>query len=67
MVVAGTLILYMLPTIIATLRRKHNATAIFIVNLFLGWLVIPWFVTLIWAMLHDSKPVVVVVNPTTTN
>lgn len=42
-------LLYFIPAIIAIARRHHNAMAIFLTNLFLGWSVIGWIVALIWA------------------
>ncbi len=52
------LLLYFLPSIIAAVRGKRDTLAIFLLNLFLGWSVIGWFVVLIWAAKHDV-PVVV--------
>jgi hypothetical protein len=43
-------ILYFLPTIAAlALRRDDDVAGIFLVNFFLGWTIIGWFVALIWA------------------
>ena len=42
-----SVLLYFLPTIIA--RDKADLTAIFLVNLLLGWTIIGWFIALIWA------------------
>lgn len=42
--------LYFAPAIIAAARRTHNATAILLLNLFLGWTVIGWFVALLMAL-----------------
>lgn len=47
------LALYFLPSIIALVRSKRDTVAIFLLNLFLGWSVIGWFVALIWAAKHD--------------
>lgn len=44
------LLLYILPTLIACLRNHHQAAAIFIVNLFLGWTFIGWVVALAMSM-----------------
>lgn len=50
------LALYFLPTIIASWSpRHHNAGAIFVLNLFLGWTFIGWVVALVWACTH-SRP-----------
>jgi hypothetical protein len=44
--------LYFLPTIVG--RHKANATAIFMLNLFLGWTFLGWVLALIWACTQDS-------------
>jgi hypothetical protein len=48
-------ILYFLPSVIAFFRRKKNALAIFILNLFLGFTFIGWVIALIWAVLYEEK------------
>ena len=41
---------YFLPTIVACMRdRAIGAGAVFLVNLLLGWTVVGWFVSFIWA------------------
>ena len=42
--------LYFLPAIIAAVRHTHNTTGILLLNLFLGWTVIGWFVAFIMAI-----------------
>jgi hypothetical protein len=42
--------LYFLPAIIAAIRHTHNATGILLLNVFLGWTVIGWFVALLMAL-----------------
>jgi hypothetical protein len=46
-------VMYFLPSIIALARGKRDLLAIFLLNLFLAWTVIGWFVALIWAVKHD--------------
>lgn len=41
--------LYFLPTIIAACRRHHNRSAIFLLDLLLGWTVAGWIGALIWS------------------
>ena len=41
---------YFLPTIVALMRKQHNTTSIFILNLFLGWSLVGWVVALVWAL-----------------
>jgi tetrahydromethanopterin S-methyltransferase subunit G len=44
--------LYFLPSVVG--RRKTNATAIFMLNLFLGWTFLGWVLALVWACTKDS-------------
>ena len=44
---------YFLPSIVALMRSKRDTFAIFLLNLFLGWSVVGWFVALVWAFKHD--------------
>lgn len=62
-VILGLLIvLYFLPTFTAYRRGHHNATAIFVLNLFLGWTCLGWIFALVWAFTavretgYTSKP-----------
>ncbi|MDQ0393127.1 superinfection immunity protein [Labrys monachus] len=43
------LLFYFLPWVIALLRGHRNSTAIFVLNLFLGWTFIGWVVALVWS------------------
>jgi hypothetical protein len=53
---------YFLPTIIG--HNRHNAGAIFLLNLLLGWTVIGWVVAMVWACSAETRlPVVVVAGP----
>mgnify|MGYP001604634412 CR=1 FL=1 len=51
------LALYFLPFLVADARRKRNTLAIFAVNLLLGWTVIGWVGSLVWALLKDTATV----------
>jgi hypothetical protein len=46
-------VMYFLPSIIALARNKRDLLAIFLLNFFLGWSVIGWIVSLVWAAKHD--------------
>lgn len=52
---------YFAPTIIAVVRKKRNAGAIAVLNIFLGWTVVGWVVALVWALSVDA-PAVTVTN-----
>ena len=41
---------YMLPTLIASGRHLPERGAIAMVNFLLGWTVVGWFATLVWAI-----------------
>lgn len=51
-------VLYFLPTVIALVRDKRDKLSIFLLNIFLGWSVIGWIASLVWAV--KSDPVVMV-------
>lgn len=53
--------LYFLPTIEANLRDKPNTQSIALVNILLGWTLVGWLVSLVWAIKEDS-PVVAMVR-----
>ena len=48
--------IYFIPSFVAYFKepQKKNATAIFILNLFLGWTIIGWVVALCWALCEDK-------------
>ncbi|MGH7022049.1 MAG: superinfection immunity protein [Caulobacteraceae bacterium] len=52
---AAIAIVYFIPTMVALARRKRNALAIFVLNLFLGWSFIGWVAALVWSL--ASEPV----------
>ena len=47
---------YMLPTIIAKLRKHPDDLTIFLTNAFFGWTVIGWLWTLVWSVLPVRRP-----------
>jgi hypothetical protein len=53
LVVIIGLLIYFLPTIVASNKHKRNAASIFVVNLFLGWMLIGWVIALAWAVAKD--------------
>lgn len=48
-VAALMLWLYFVPSIIAVKRNHCNQVPIILLNLFLGWLFIPWVIALVWS------------------
>jgi hypothetical protein len=53
---------YFLPTIVAFARNKSNKMAIFLLNFLLGWTLIGWVVSIVWAVTNDQPPVIVQQN-----
>jgi hypothetical protein len=58
MIVIGV-IGYFIPTIIALARRHPKKGPIILVNLFLGWSVVGWIVSLVWAFSSPQAPSVI--------
>ncbi len=52
---ALAIVVYFVPSIVAYARRTQNFLAIFLVNLFLGWSLLGWVGSLIWALLDEKK------------
>ena len=50
------LVMYFLPAIVACTRSHHNAAAIFILTLFLGWTGLVWIIALVWAFTAVERP-----------
>jgi hypothetical protein len=54
LVVILILSIYFLPTHIAVSRR-HNAAAIFVLNLLLGWTGLFWIIALVWSLTDKAR------------
>lgn len=52
---AMALFCYFLPTVIAAAKGRVNCFAIFVLNLFVGWTLIGWIGTLIWALTEGRR------------
>jgi hypothetical protein len=50
-------VLYFLPTIIAFARNKRDVISILVLNLLLGWTLIGWVISLVWALKQDVPAV----------
>src|ERR1035438_10013211 len=55
------LAIYFLPSIIG--KNKRNSGAIFALNFLLGWTLIGWIVSLVWALTVDHPAPFVVMPP----
>lgn len=54
-IAAASFFIYILPMMVAFYRRHENYTAIFLINLLLGWTGIVWVVCLVWAFVGSAK------------
>ncbi len=48
-----SLLIYFVPSIVASSNHKRDIGAIFVLNLFAGWTAIGWLIALVWACKHD--------------
>lgn len=53
---------YFVPTIIAFTRNKSNKVAILALNFLLGWSLIGWVISLVWALSQEQKQTIVQQN-----
>lgn len=56
------LTMYLVPAIVAMARHHHNGGAIFALNLLLGWTLIGWVASLVWALTATATAPVVVIT-----
>lgn len=64
-VLFGILILaaiYFAPSVVAIMRKRDNFAAIFALNFFLGWSLIGWVVSLVWALSNEQKQQTIVIQ-----
>ena len=53
-VIIVSLSFYYIPTIIGIIRKKKDIIAIAVLNTFLGWSLVGWVISLVWALKKDS-------------
>jgi hypothetical protein len=51
--------LYFIPAIVAASKNKRNSGAIFGLNLLLGWTIVGWVASLVWALTNDAEAPIV--------
>ena len=49
------LAVYLLPCIIAYMRKHNNIVAILVLNLVLGWTFLGWLAALLWSLNSDVQ------------
>ena len=61
--IAVLVLLYWLPTLVAIIRRTPSALGVALINFFLGWTVIGWFLALLLALAaHPARERVVIIE-----
>ena len=60
----GAFLIYLLPTLIATIRKHHNGLPIALINVFLGWTFVGWIVAFIWSCTSPApqQPIIIQQN-----
>lgn len=51
--IAASILAYLLPSFVATSRKRRNSSAIFCLNLLTGWTFVGWVASLVWALKED--------------
>lgn len=49
-------IAYLLPSVVARLRRHRSCNSICIINLFFGWTILGWVICLAWSASGNVEP-----------
>lgn len=57
---------YLTPTIIAGMRRHRNLLSIFVLNFCLGWTLLGWVISLVWACMATERKMPVAFNDNVT-
>lgn len=48
-------VIYTLPSIIVLIRGHRNRRALIRYNILGGWMIFPWFITMVWATYNDPS------------
>lgn len=54
LIIIFSAVFYFLPWFVSLLRRHEQVSAIFVLNLFLGWTFIGWVAALVWSMTRTN-------------
>lgn len=54
--------MYFLPSIVGFVRKRDNLTAIAVLNTLLGWTLIGWVVSLVWALSNNAQQTIIIHN-----
>ncbi|HAX5282177.1 TPA: superinfection immunity protein [Escherichia coli] len=51
-----SIVLYVIPLIIALMRGHKSCTMVVILNILFGWIFLMWIILILWAAFGDKKP-----------
>lgn len=49
------LLVYFLPSLLAQDNKHKQLGSLFVINIFLGWMLIPWVLCLAWAVSQNNN------------
>ena len=52
--IALVVVVYLLPSIVAVIRSHRNVASIVVLNVLLGWTLVGWCISMVWAV--SAKP-----------
>jgi hypothetical protein len=55
-------LLYFMPSIVACSNKHHQAGAIFVLNLLLGWTFVGWVVAAVWCSTKPAKQPTIIIR-----
>lgn len=55
LLVIASLFFYLIPSMIASVRKVEHDFAIMAINVLFGWTVLGWFAALIWAIVEKPR------------
>lgn len=50
-----SLIIYIIPLVIALIRQHNSVVMLIILNVLFGWIFILWIILILWAMFGDNQ------------
>jgi len=53
--IIAIVILYVLPSIIAYVRKHNNISPIILINIVFGWTLLGWFLALVWCLTDNVE------------
>lgn len=55
LIIIFCLIIYVIPALIAIIKKKRNTVAILAFNILLGWTFLGWVIAFVWSLTNDEN------------